>query len=93
MVFLGDTYVERMRSVSDETWEEWQRDRAAGDDWATNIHTWTRTKEGDVTTRWRGVLSAPDEHGTQEKLNTYYFLIDEYDGLLGNGREERTGDN
>jgi hypothetical protein len=32
LVFLGDTYVERMRSVSDETWEEWQRDRAAGAD-------------------------------------------------------------
>jgi hypothetical protein len=36
-----------------------------------------------VTIRWRGVLSAPDEHGTQEKLSIYYFLIDEYDGLLG----------
>lgn len=83
LVFLGDTYVERMRSVSDETWEDWQREREAGADWAANIHTWTRTKKGDVTIRWRGLLSTPDEHGNQEKLSIYYFLIDEYDGLLG----------
>ena len=28
LVFLGETYVVRMRSISDGTWEEWQRDRA-----------------------------------------------------------------
>ena len=83
LVFLGDTYVERIRPVSDETWEEWQREREAGSEWAANVHGWIRTKKGEVTIRRRGPLSAADEHGNQEKLSIYYFLIDEYDGLLG----------
>ncbi|MEU3848019.1 hypothetical protein AB0E44_13660 [Micrococcus terreus] len=92
LVFLGDTYVIRMHAISDETWADWQRDRETGADWAANVHSWTRTKKGDVIIRWHGILSAPDERGKQEKLSIYYFLIDEYDGLLGRPAEQDDDD-
>src|SRR5688572_30443264 len=37
LVFCGNTYVQRFRSVSDKDWAEWQADRAAGAEWTRRI--------------------------------------------------------
>ncbi len=83
LVFLGHTYVQRFSAIADDTWAEWQADRAVGAAWTAGITSWTRTKKGDVTIRRDGLYTEADEHGHRDQLSIYYFLLQEYDGLLG----------
>ncbi|WP_295787137.1 hypothetical protein [uncultured Microbacterium sp.] len=92
LLFLGETYVERRQGVDDETWRDWEQDRAAGASWTANVKSWSRTKRGDVTIRWQGLLSEPDQQGAQENLSIYYFLLDEYDGSLGKPSDQEADD-
>jgi hypothetical protein len=81
LVFLGHTYVEHITGVSEEEWAQWQADCEAGADWTKDVQL-TRTRKG-VIIRRGGLYTEPDEHGNREQLSIYYFLLQEYDGLIG----------
>lgn len=81
LVFLGHTYVEHISGVSEEGWAQWQADCEAGADWTKDVQL-IRTRKG-VTIRRGGLYTEPDEHGNREQLSIYYFLLQEYDGLIG----------
>lgn len=83
LVFLGRTFVQRISGVSDETWTQWQADRAAGADWTTSIRDWTRTKKGDVRIVREGLSAEPDDQGKRRQISIYYFLLDQYQPTLG----------
>lgn len=83
LVFLGHTYVERIRGVSEQDWAQWQAAHEANRDGTTGIVKSTRTHKGDVTIHRGGLYTEPDEHGKRGQLSIYYFLVEEYDGLVG----------
>lgn len=83
LMFLGRTYVQRFARVSDETWARCQAERQVGVDWTTRIVRWNRTRRGDVTIDYEGLFSEPHEDGSRDQLSIYYFLLEEYDGLVG----------
>lgn len=83
LMFLGQTYVQKISGVPEEDWAQWQVDKQAGANWTAGIVQWDRTRKGDVTIRRSGLYTEPDERGNREQLSIYYFLLEEYDGLIG----------
>jgi hypothetical protein len=83
LVFRGNTYLQRFRSVSDKDWAEWQADRAAGVEWTRRIKDWTRYRSGDVRIVFEGIFSKPDEQGQREQISVYYFLLEQYQPAMG----------
>ncbi|MET8518473.1 hypothetical protein [Nocardioides sp. NPDC004968] len=89
LVYLGHTYVEHISGVSEEEWAQWKADREARADWTTGIVDWDRTRKGAVTIRRGGLFTEPDERGNREQLSIYYFLLEEYDGLVGKPADQQ----
>ena len=73
----------RYRKVEDETWAQWQADRAAGAEWTRTIKNWTRYRKGDVRIVFEGLFSEPDEQGEQQQISIYYFLLGQYQPAMG----------
>jgi hypothetical protein len=83
LVFSGKTYVRRYRRVTEETWAQWQADRAAGAEWTRTIKDWTRYRSGDVRIVHEGLFSEPNEQGERQQISIYYFLLEQYQPAMG----------
>lgn len=89
LLFLGHTYAQHIPDVTEADWAQWQVDRDAGASWTAHIVDWHRTSKGDVTIRRGGLFSEPDEQGKQEQISIYYFLLEQYDGLIGRPADQQ----
>jgi hypothetical protein len=89
LVMRGKTSVQRIKNVPPDVWETWEAERAAGAAWTADIVQWSRTKRGEVTIRRRGLFSGPDEDGHREQMSIHYFLLDQYDGLMGKPADQK----
>lgn len=88
LLFRGSTFVARHSGVTPEKWAQYQADRAAGADWTRKVVHWDCTKKGDLTIHWGGLYSEEDENGDIDQVSVYYFLLEEYDGMLGKPSEQ-----
>lgn len=79
LIMLGHTYVQRFRSVSEDTFKEWKAAQAAGDAGYVGIVSMTRTKKGDVRIVREGLHS---DSGDQV-LGIHYFLMQQYSPFVG----------
>lgn len=87
LLFQGRTFVQRVRDVSDETWLEWERERADGADWTGDIVSWKRSKDrtnkrSNVRIVRSGLRASDPEAGGSGTLSIYYFLLDQYQPTL-----------
>jgi hypothetical protein len=81
LVFSGARYIRVFTGVDDATWSEWQRKRAAGEDF-TGVIDWVRKRtEVEITTE--GPRSTPDDDGQSYIISPHYFLLREYQPYLG----------
>ncbi|WFE22715.1 hypothetical protein O7621_05075 [Solwaraspora sp. WMMD937] len=81
LVFSGARYIRVIRGVDDATWSEWQRKRAAAEEF-TDVIDWVR-KKTDVEITTEGLRSAPDDGGQSYIISPHYFLLREYQPYLG----------
>jgi len=81
LVFNGQRLIRFADGVDDETWAEWQRQRATGERFA-EVLSWTRRKT-TVEFVTEGRRSQPDEDGTFYVLGPHYFLLHQYQPFLG----------
>jgi hypothetical protein len=81
LIFLGRRVVQTVEGVDDATWSEWQRQRRAGEAFATVVD-WKRFgKKNVVELIHEGLRSSrPDD---DSMISVYYFLLSEYQPFLG----------
>lgn len=81
LIFLGRRHIQIIGNVSDEQWERWQAERAAGMEWAQDVVELTRLSRSKVRVVREGLNSEPDENGRCFSLSIYYFLREHYNPL------------
>lgn len=89
LIMLGRTYVQRFKSISEERFQEWKADRAAGDSAYEGIVSMTRSKKGDVRVVREGLRSDTGD----QILGIHYFLMQQYSPFMGSpGRHAAADD-
>jgi hypothetical protein len=82
-LFLGQRYEETIRNVDEQTWQEWQADREAGEDWTADIVSWERD-DNTVTIVRSGLHERGGKRGPRAPaLSRYFFWLDDYDPFAG----------
>ena len=79
--FGAGALVQVFDGVTDEIWERWQRERADGAEWASNIVDWTRSSSGRVRVVRTGVHFGLDENGERIAISVYFLLLQEFQPL------------
>jgi hypothetical protein len=82
LVFLGRRYIQVIEGVDEATWAEWERQRSAGETFAT-VTSWTRTKRGLVEITHEGLRSNSADSEDDYFLSVHYFLLRQYQPYLG----------
>lgn len=88
LIMLGSTYVQRFKSVSEERFEEWEAERAAGHPDFEGIVSLARNKKGDVRVVRKGLRS---DSGDQV-LAIHYFLMQQYSPFMGTPGQHAAAD-
>lgn len=89
LIMLGRTYVQRFKSVSEEQFQKWEAERAAGDPAYEGIVSMARSKKGDVRVVREGLRSDAGD----QILGIHYFLMQQYSPFMGSpGRHAAADD-
>ena len=86
LLCLGNRYVQRIKGVSETTFEQWKADRKAGADWAKNVLRMERYSDNTVRIEFRGVTLS-DAANSEQTLSIYFFLLHEYQPFVPPAKE------
>lgn len=88
LLFLGNRYVQTINNVDESRWQEWQAARTKGEEWTKDIVSWQRTNRQVKIIR-SGMHTEGSKKGPRARaLSIYYFLLEEFDPLAGNARNQ-----
>ncbi|MFE2750535.1 hypothetical protein ACFXGA_00875 [Actinosynnema sp. NPDC059335] len=77
LVFSGRRYVQIVTGVTEDMWQTWEQERAAGTKWQ-DVTDWTRNRNGRVRIVREGLLTEPAEDGSRQAISVHYLLLQDF---------------